>query len=121
MSIHGASLSGQRIALLKTAPGGFLCAAIHGASLSGQRIALLKTAPGGFLCAAIHGASLSGQRIALLKTAPGGFLFRPVGKTLSQFVDIKAADLGRQFGEQIKVRQIDRQKTGRTTIHRFKR
>ena len=39
----------------------------------GPTQALLKTAPGVFLCAAIHGAHLLGQRVALLKTAPGGF------------------------------------------------
>jgi hypothetical protein len=84
----------------KPPSGGFLFAAIHGALLSGQRFALLKTTPGGcfirchpwrspfrptlcvvknhsrwlFLFAAIHGALLSGQRFALLKTTPSGFL-----------------------------------------------
>ncbi|MFN6262227.1 MAG: hypothetical protein ACK4XG_05385 [Chromatiaceae bacterium] len=70
--------SGQRVALLKTAPGGFLCAAIHGAYLSGQRCALLKTAPGGFLCPGMDGTPTlqvrGTQSLSVIRTIHGTHL-----------------------------------------------
>ena len=43
--------------------------------------------------------------------------FRPVGKTLGQPVNIKAGHLGAEFSEQVKIRQIDCQKTNGAAIH----
>ena len=64
--------------LLKTAPGGFLCAAIRGTYLSGQRFALLKTAPGGFLCPGKDGIptlQLRGsQSLSVIRTIRGAYL-----------------------------------------------
>jgi hypothetical protein len=69
------TFKGQRFALLKTAPGGFLFAAIHGAHLQRPTLCVVKNRSGRFFYSQPSMAlTFKGQRFALLKTAPGGFL-----------------------------------------------